>query len=271
MATSFKQVANNAQSTAASGAFNNTTSPLTFSVQTGHGARFPSPGNGFYLTVWNSASYPDPFSDPNMEIVLCTARTTDSLTVTRGQRGTTATAKTGSPDVRLLVDSTHISDLNTSVNTLENAVPAVYTATYTDSLSATGSVYTVTKTINLGVNRAACIVAINDQGTSSSIEGGTNYTGYGGFVLVHSGGAQCVGNMQQRTDTDTGLELSGNAETVNICLSSRSRISLTNYPGGASEAWVEVSLSGSTLTLAFKNNSSTYNHTLSCQVIAVAF
>ena len=122
MATSFKQVANNAQSTAASGAFNNTTSPLTFSVQSGHGARFPSPGNGFYLTVWNSASYPDPFSDPNMEIVLCTARTTDSLTVTRGQRGTTATAKTGSPDVRLLVDSTHISDLNTAVNSLENAL-----------------------------------------------------------------------------------------------------------------------------------------------------
>jgi hypothetical protein len=122
MATSFKQVANNAQSTAASGAFNNTTSPLTFSVQTGHGARFPSPGNGFYLTVWNSASYPDPFSDPNMEIVLCTARTTDSLTVTRGQRGTTATAKTGSPDVRLLVDSTHISDLQTAVNAIENVV-----------------------------------------------------------------------------------------------------------------------------------------------------
>ena len=135
MATSFKQVANNAQSTAASGAFNNTTSPLTFSVQSGHGARFPSPGNGFYLTVWNASSYPDPFSDPNMEIVLCTARTTDSLTVTRGQRGTTATAKTGSPDVRLLVDSTHISDLNTAVNSLENGTRVVAGSTLTSTAS----------------------------------------------------------------------------------------------------------------------------------------
>lgn len=135
MATSFKQVANNAQSTTSSGAFNNTTSPLTFSVQSGHGARFPSPGNGFYLTVWNSASYPDPFSDPNMEIVLCTARTTDSLTVTRGQRGTTATAKTGSPDVRLLVDSTHISDLNTAVNSLENSTRVVAGSTLTSTAS----------------------------------------------------------------------------------------------------------------------------------------
>jgi len=176
MPTSFKQVANNAQSTAASGAFNNTTSPLTFSVQTGHGARFPSPGNGFYLTIWNSASYPDPFSDPNMEIVLCTARTTDSLTVTRAQRGTTATAKTGSPDVRLLVDSTHISDLNTAVVNLENQVGTLKVDSGSVSSASSNQSITFNKTftsapaVTVALSSATVNVGGGDRGVVCAVD-----------------------------------------------------------------------------------------------------
>jgi hypothetical protein len=46
----------------------------SFSVQSGHGARFPATGN-FRLLI-------------ESEIMLCTSRSTDTLTVTRGQEGT---------------------------------------------------------------------------------------------------------------------------------------------------------------------------------------
>ena len=121
MATSFKQVANNAKSTAVSGDLNNTTDPVTFSVQSGDGAKFPTPGNGFWVTVWDESTYTDPGDDPNMEIMLVTSRSTDSMTASRGQLGTSAVAHAGSPTVALLLVDQQIEDLQTAVNTLENA------------------------------------------------------------------------------------------------------------------------------------------------------
>ena len=64
-------------------------------LTTGHGARLPDPATaGAYNLVWyNDTDYPDPADDPNREIVRCTARTSDTLTVTRGQESVTATDK----------------------------------------------------------------------------------------------------------------------------------------------------------------------------------
>lgn len=52
----------------------------------GDGARFPTAP--FNATWWNATDYPDPSDDPDREIVRVTARSTDTLTVTRGQEGT---------------------------------------------------------------------------------------------------------------------------------------------------------------------------------------
>lgn len=124
MSTTFKQVKNNARSLAANGALNNVTSPLTFSVSSGEGARFPTiaaaPNNvPFYVTAWDKNKYPDPGDDPKMRIGLCTARSTDSLTVTWGQLGTPTTAITGRPAIELLVLDKHLQDIHTAVNALE--------------------------------------------------------------------------------------------------------------------------------------------------------
>jgi len=75
--------ANNAATTLASGITNVATS---LTVATGTGALFPSPSAGsyFYLTLANTAG--------TVEIVKCTARTTDTMTVTRAQDGTAAVA-----------------------------------------------------------------------------------------------------------------------------------------------------------------------------------
>ena len=59
------------------------------------GSVFPSSGQ-FLVSVWDKATYPDPNDDPAREIILCTGRTGNTLTVTRGQESTgDATHATG--------------------------------------------------------------------------------------------------------------------------------------------------------------------------------
>lgn len=63
------------------------TDPVTFNVTAGYGARFPSSGN-FRLTIRPAAAVE---SDVG-EILLVTSRSTDSLTASRAQEGTTITS-----------------------------------------------------------------------------------------------------------------------------------------------------------------------------------
>lgn len=82
-----EQYANFATSTTAG--LNNTTDPVTFSVATGDGALFPATANGaFHITVRETR-----------EVLKVTARTGDSLTASRAQEGTTATAAGASCNV----------------------------------------------------------------------------------------------------------------------------------------------------------------------------
>ena len=75
------KVANNAVGVLAAGISD---SDVTITVQSGQGARFPTLGAGdyFYATLINTSN--------QLEIVKCTARSADVLTVTRGQESTTA-------------------------------------------------------------------------------------------------------------------------------------------------------------------------------------
>lgn len=84
---------NNAVSTLATSA---SLVATTITVQTGHGSRFPSPGadQGFMATIQNGAAY---------EIVLCTSRSGDVLTVQRAQDGTAAQTWTSGSSVDLRV------------------------------------------------------------------------------------------------------------------------------------------------------------------------
>ena len=73
----------------------------SITLSTGHGALLPDPAadGEFNLVWWNVTDYPDPADDAGVEIVRCTARTGDVLTVTRAQESTAdvdhnATAKT---------------------------------------------------------------------------------------------------------------------------------------------------------------------------------
>jgi hypothetical protein len=56
----------------------------------GDGAKLPAPitDGAFNLVWWNSTDYTDPSDDSDVEIVRCTARAADTITVTRAQEGT---------------------------------------------------------------------------------------------------------------------------------------------------------------------------------------
>ena len=64
-------------------------------LQTGNGAKLPDPSvsGAFNLVWWNYTDYPDPSDDPYVEIVRCTVRSTDTLTITRSQEGISASNK----------------------------------------------------------------------------------------------------------------------------------------------------------------------------------
>jgi hypothetical protein len=67
-------------------------SATTVVLSGGEGAKLPQPStDGAFNLIWfNSHDYGDPTDDPYVEIVRCTARSTDTLTITRAQEGTTA-------------------------------------------------------------------------------------------------------------------------------------------------------------------------------------
>lgn len=74
----------------------------TLNVAAGQGSRFPSTFP-FLITVWDKTTYSDPSDDTNMEIMICTARTTDALTVTRAQEGTTGVSHALGSAVEMLI------------------------------------------------------------------------------------------------------------------------------------------------------------------------
>jgi len=119
MATSFKRVKNNVKSRPVADAFANTTSPLTFALTPGDGAKFDSfPGNSYYITV--------------------TGRSTDNLTVTWGQLGTSIAAISGTPRIALLMLDQHLKDIHTAINAAEASI-ATSAADDANSVHQTGT------------------------------------------------------------------------------------------------------------------------------------
>jgi hypothetical protein len=99
-------LSNNASSVIASSI---TSSSTTIILAAGQGSEFPSPGSTdyFYATLIDSSN--------NLEIVKVTARTTDTLTVVRGQDGTSARAYTAGALLELRLVAAVINDLQTVI------------------------------------------------------------------------------------------------------------------------------------------------------------
>lgn len=103
-------LANNASSRLAASVAAATT---TISVMPGDGAKFPAltAGDWFPLTIVKS--------DGALEIVKCTARSTDTFTVTRAQEGTAALAFSAGDRVELRLTAAAVNEVNqTAINAL---------------------------------------------------------------------------------------------------------------------------------------------------------
>lgn len=105
MAIKFK---NNATGTLAS-SINST--DTTISIGSGQGSLFPSLSGTdyFYATLVDSSN--------NLEVVKVTARTGDSLTVVRGQDGTTARSYTTADKLELRPTAAVLEDIQTEAQT----------------------------------------------------------------------------------------------------------------------------------------------------------
>lgn len=96
-----------------------TTSSTTLILQTGNGALFPAPtgGNYFPITVVKS--------NGTLEIMKCTARTSDTLTVTRSQEGTTAKAFSIGDRVSLRMTAGSLTDFVSDKQPLDATLTAL--------------------------------------------------------------------------------------------------------------------------------------------------
>lgn len=99
-------------------------SATSITIATGDGARFPQPStDGPFNLVWyNATNYGSPVLDPNREIVRCTARTGDILTIVRGQEGTSASTKNATGKTYALIlgpTAKTITDIETQLDSKE--------------------------------------------------------------------------------------------------------------------------------------------------------
>ena len=115
------ELANAAYSTLASGIDSDDTS---LSVASGHGARFPA--SNFYICVYDSMfrTFAEAFRGGYGEIMLCSSRSTDTLTVTRAKGGTTAlsfntTGRTYRVELNFIKENITSQFLMTSYSDLE--------------------------------------------------------------------------------------------------------------------------------------------------------
>jgi hypothetical protein len=106
-----------------------TSGQTTLTLLAGTGSRFPS--DSFPLRIWASATFANPIDDPGNEIVFCTARTGDTLTITRGQEGTAAVAHASGDAVALVITQKFRDDLALLLVASVNVVKFTASGTYT--------------------------------------------------------------------------------------------------------------------------------------------
>lgn len=145
---------NNAKSTLASGINNSATS---ISLAAGTGSLFPNPTGGdyFYATIYQVSGS----GEANHEIVKVTARSTDTLTVTRAQEGTTAKSFNTNDPIELRLTTGFLNDVTLTAPGLSGV------ATFSAGTAAAPALTTSGDT-NTGVYfPAADNVAITTGGT----------------------------------------------------------------------------------------------------------
>lgn len=104
-------------------------SATNIELSAGDGANLPSVFS-YNLVWWNATDYSDPTDDPNREIVRCTARSTDTLTITKAQEGTSASTKNATGKTYLMIlapTKKMIDDIDSHIDNVNNPHSVTYT------------------------------------------------------------------------------------------------------------------------------------------------
>ena len=109
------ELKNNARSTVADNPLS--AGATTLNVASGEGGNFPS-SFPFKITMWDAVTHPNPGSDIlGMEIVKCTGRTADALTIVRAQEGTADVEHALGERAAMLITAGYFNDAITGIVT----------------------------------------------------------------------------------------------------------------------------------------------------------
>lgn len=144
----------------------------------GHGAKLPTTPP-YNLVWWNATDYPDPSDDPSVEIVRATALVTDTLTVTRAQESTSASAHNIVGKTYKMIRSITAKEFNTDIPALDSAWT-----------SASGGSLTLT-----GPTVARVMTAPDAPFTVARTDAANTFTGHQTIEGVTTTGAEGSGNL----------------------------------------------------------------------------
>ena len=117
------QVANFKKVTVSTG-YNNTATSIV--LATGQGAELPDPsGDNYNVVWWDSTNYNDPADDPNVEIVRVTAKSSDTLTVTRNQESSGASNKNNADATYKMILATTAKIITDLIADVEKAATVI--------------------------------------------------------------------------------------------------------------------------------------------------
>ena len=130
--TTFKGAGNNVAGTLSAAII---AGDLTCTLQSGEGAEFAS-----YVPCWATLFEDDVAVN---EVVLCTLRSTDTITITRAQQSTAASAWGKNTNLQLLMTAQNLTDVQDAINNIEDGTTELATVTATGNVlvgnSGTGS------------------------------------------------------------------------------------------------------------------------------------
>lgn len=262
--TGFDPARNFAIANLASGITNVATS---ITLATGKGALFPDPSadGAFNVPLYNSTDYTAPWLDPDVEIVRVTARSTDTLTVTRAQEGTSAVAhNTGGKTYSLYMTFTQkaYDDLVTALRSPNIIWRVTHIGIYSDDLNSipvvsTSNILTLRKVI--GENSGRKYISSNTQtiGASSLLTSGNTVTGaicVGGYIYAYVSNPSAVYELW-RVPTTSDSSSAGNWTKLTLSGSWDAAVNMVGFDG--TDFWFidrngstlfKASLSGTTMT-----------------------
>ena len=96
----------------------------TLNVTSGEGDNFPSTFP-YRLTIWDDENHADPTDDSGMEIVECTGRSGDALTIVRGKEGTSDVDHANGERVAMLITAGLFNDSTYGIMTLISEAPLI--------------------------------------------------------------------------------------------------------------------------------------------------